>query len=186
MPLGIAKFREALWGVVARLVIVGALFALCARLAQADSYCEKIYKLDHLSVSEQLGIYKSLNKGGHISTATWDKAEARYQQAFRSFNPTSTETYCDDDAKTAGGLDYTLHVINGYLYKGSDVKWAANWLQILEQYIGREELTPNLYRSLAATVLRALKESHEKVSSDFRDLANKYGATDDGQGLGGS
>ena len=68
-----------------------------------------------------------------------------------------------------------LHTINGHLYRGGDLKWAANWLQTLEPSVGQGMLTLNLYRDLLMTTYRGLKDSHENISPDFSALVDKYG-----------
>jgi hypothetical protein len=153
-------------------VILGG-FIVSVTSARADPYCAAQYKLDALVVPSQLKIYQTLNAGGHVSEATWNGAEVSYQKSFAYFREPSMQ-YCDAEAQLENGLAYTLHTINRYLYDGTDLKWAANWLQNLEGKVGIGDLTPELYRSLLLTTLHGLQNSHEHISEDFRDLVNKY------------
>jgi hypothetical protein len=158
---------------VVALGILGAVLGSGTVRVSAAAYCSTLFNLDAAALSEQLALYNRLNAGDHISASTWQDAEAVYKKAF-SFSSWQSTQYCDSDAKLQDGLVYVLHTVNGYLYKGSDLKWAANWLQTLEPSIGQGALTLDLYRDLLMTTYRGLKDAHENIPSDFRSLVEKY------------
>ena len=154
------------------------MFGLCIGVVEASAapYCSTLYNFDGAALSKQLTIYHQLNAGDRVSASTWQSAEGSYKKTFGFSSPQSTQ-YCDSDTKLQDGLVYVLHTVNSYLYRGGDLKWAANWLQDLDPSVGQGMLTLDLYRHLLMTTYRGLKDSHENISPDFRALVDKYGGS---------